>query len=53
MLISKLFVLFNFAGINLRTKQRGIFPTAYAMDLSLLSDGKREANIYLIHLVSL
>ena len=26
-------------GINLRTKQRGIFPTAYATDLSILDDG--------------
>jgi len=25
-------------GINLRTKQRGIFPTAYATDLSILDD---------------
>jgi len=27
-------------GINLRTKQRGIFPTAYATDLSILDDGE-------------
>lgn len=33
-------------GINLRTKQRGIFPTAYAMDLSLFNDDSRNSKFF-------
>ena len=33
-------------GINLRTKQRGIFPTAYATDLSILDDGVFGRNLF-------
>lgn len=40
-------------GINLRTKQRGIFPTAYATDLSILDDVPRSRKFFLKFLGSI